>query len=153
MGGCCASVHQRGTRPPPAPSAICNPNGTPFYDGQTNCLERRWREHRDSISVLPRLREQLAGRSRRPYDVVLTYRRINRTATYPAEGTGAIFRELGEASWSRDEALALETTCVHRMTVRGHELMNLGEHRAIPKQYASDRRYERRYHSDMDAHW
>lgn len=126
--------------------AICNPDGTPFYVGQTNCLERRWQEHRDSISALPKLREQLADRSNRPADTVLMYRRINRIATYLSEGTGPIFRQLGEA-WSRDEALALETTWVHRMTTRGHKLLNPGEHRAVPKRYASHRRYERKYHS------
>ncbi|SDO86319.1 GIY-YIG catalytic domain-containing protein [Aureimonas jatrophae] len=128
--------------------AICNPDGTPFYVGQTHCLEQRWQQHRRSINMLPELRERLADRANRPHDTVLMFRRIRRIAKYLGEGTGPVFRQLGEA-WSREEALALETTWVHRMTARGHELLNPGEHRAIPKRYVSHRRYERRYQVEV----
>lgn len=40
--------------------AICNPAGTPFYVGRTNCLERRRQDHRASISELQELSERLA---------------------------------------------------------------------------------------------
>lgn len=130
--------------------AICNPDGTPFYVGQTNCLERRWQQHRASISLLPELWERLKDPSNRPVDTRLMYQRINRIATYLRDGTGPIFRELGQA-WSRQEALALETTWVHRMTARGYKLFNPGEHRAISKQYRSHRRYEQRYHSGEET--
>ncbi|WP_062120673.1 GIY-YIG nuclease family protein [Aureimonas sp. AU40] len=127
--------------------AICRPDGTPFYVGMTTCLERRWQEHRASIDELPKLREDLAGEPNPHADTVLRYRRIQQIATYLADGTGPIFRQLGEAG-SCKEVLALETTWVHRMTAQGHKLLNPGEHRAIPKHYRSHRRYERKYHCD-----
>jgi hypothetical protein len=127
--------------------AICHPDGTPFYVGMTTCLERRWRQHRASIGWLPKLMERLADRTNRPDDTVLMYRRIRSIATYLAEGTEPIFRQLGEAG-SLKEVLALETTWLHRMTAQGHELLNPGEHRAIPNHHRSHRRYERKYHCD-----
>ena len=127
--------------------AICNPDGTPFYVGMTTCLERRWQQHRSSVSLLPKLEARLADPSDRPAYTQLMFCRIKRIATYLNQGTGPRFKQLGEA-FSREEALALETTWVHRMTARGYELLNPGEHRAIKKHYRSHRRYELKYHRD-----